>query len=492
MAIKTRVPGVLDTGTAGGDMIDSLMSSGFRRIGRLSGVACLAAFGVIAAGALVSDLGYQWPQEIMQKIVGGPWLIAYDPIPSEEGEACAYEPVSETLPPMAGRMPLRSALLQARVAEATTSDLSQRKPLRMIRDPYAAYSAVAVDNAHNEVVMTDENLFNVWVYDRTAKTPANGATEPKRIIGGLNTKIEFQCGLYIDPANGDIYAVNNDTIDTLVVFSRKAVGDVAPDRELHTPHGTFGIAVDESARELFLTVQHDNAIVVFNKSAKGVEAPLRVVQGDHTRLADPHGMALDTKNNLLFVTNHGSTHQVRPPAPGIPTRRDAIAGWPLTRDDAVPGSGQILPPSITVYAKDAKGDAAPLRVIQGPKTQMDWPTAIAVDPDRNEIFVANDGGNSVLVFNASANGDAAPIRVLKGPRSLISNPTGVYLDKPNNELWVASFGDHTAAVYRPDANGDVPPVRIVRSAPPSQPVPGLGNPHPLAYDSKREQILVPN
>jgi YVTN family beta-propeller protein len=123
---------------------------------------------------------------------------------------------------------------------------------------------------------------------------------------------------------------------------------------------------------------------------------------------------------------------------------------------------------------------------------MDWPTAIAVNPDRNEIFVANDGGNSVLVFDASTSGDATPIRVLKGPKTLISNPTGVFLDKTNNELWVASFGNHLAAAYNPSANGDVAPLRVVRSAPPNQPVPGLGNPHPLAYDTKREQILVPN
>ena len=145
-----------------------------------------------------------------------------------------------------------------------------------------------------------------------------------------------------------------------------------------------------------------------------------------------------------------------------------------------------------MYARGASGDAAPLRVIQGPKTQMNWPTGIAVDPDRNELFVANDGGNSVLVFDASARGDAAPIRVIKGPKSQVSNPTGIYFDKKNNELWVASFGNHTAAVYDPTANGDVAPVRIIRSAPPNQPTPGLGNPHPVAYDTKREQILVPN
>lgn len=423
-------------------------------------------------------------------------LVGWDPLPAEDGAACDLPTPSAGLALQAGELPLRDTflknrLLQTRIA-AETRDASQRKPERMIRDPYAAYSAVAVDAKNDEVVLTDENLFNIWIYDRGAKTPPNQATELKRIIGGLNTKIEFQCGLYIDPANGDIYAVNNDTIDTLVVFSRKAIGDVAPDRELHTPHGTFGIAVDEEKQELFLTVQHDNAIVVYQKSAKGTEAPLRVVQGDDTGLADPHAMALDTKRGLLFVTNHGSSHQVREKESARERRRGGSPGFPLDREAAVPGSGKIGPPSITVYAKDAKGNARPLRTIKGPKTQMNWPTGIAVDEDRNEIYIANDGGNSVLVFDASAQGDAAPIRVVKGAASLISNPTGVFLDKKNNELWVANFGNHTSAVYSPTANGDVPPLRVIRSAPADQPVPGLGNPHPLAYDSKRQQVLVPN
>ena len=411
-----------------------------------------------------------------------------------EGEACSLPEPAGGLSLTAGPLPLRSLLMQARIASDQAwapQDASQRKPERMIRDPYAAYSAVAVDPNHDEVVMTDENLFNIWVFDRGVKTSPQKSTDPKRLIGGLNTKIEFQCGLYIDPANGDIYAVNNDTIDTLVIFSRKAVGDVKPDRELHTPHGTFGIAVDEEKQELFLTVQHDNAIVVYNKSAKGTEAPLRVVQGDKTGLADPHGMALDTKRGLLFVTNHGSSHSVRENQPSG-RRREGTPGFPLSRDDAVPGSGKIGPPSITVYRKDAQGDAQPLRTIQGPRTQMNWPTGIALDEDRHELFVANDGGNSVLVFDADASGNAAPIRVIKGPASMVSNPTGVFFDKKNNELWVANFGNHTSDVYSPDANGDTPPLRVVRSAPPNEPVPGLGNPHPIAYDTRREQLLVPN
>src|SRR5260370_36595413 len=169
-------------------------------------------------------------------------LISYDALPPEVGAECERPMPSSGLSLLAGELPLRNILLQTRAA-AESQDLSQRKPERMIQDPYAAFSAVAVDPAHDEVVLTDENLFKIWIYDRGAKTRPNQSIELKRIIGGLNTKIELQCGLYIDPANGEIYAVNNGTIDTLGVFSRKAIGDVAPERELRPPHGHFGIAV---------------------------------------------------------------------------------------------------------------------------------------------------------------------------------------------------------------------------------------------------------
>src|SRR5207248_2801971 len=124
----------------------------------------------------------------------------------------------------------------------------------VIKDRYPSPSAVAVDAASDEVISTDESLFQLLAYNRLDNTPASAAlTEPKRVISGSNTDIEFQCGLYVDPKSGDTYVVNNDTIDTLIVFARNAKGNVPPERALKTPHGTFGIAMDEDKQELFLT-----------------------------------------------------------------------------------------------------------------------------------------------------------------------------------------------------------------------------------------------
>jgi hypothetical protein len=59
-------------------------------------------------------------------------------------------------------------------------------------------------------------------------------------------------------------------------------------------------------------------------------------------------------------------------------------------------------------------------------------------------------------------------------------------------LWIANFGSHAATVFPIDANGNVTPKRVIRSAPPDTPAPMIGNPHTMAYDVKRDEILVSN
>jgi DNA-binding beta-propeller fold protein YncE len=362
---------------------------------------------------------------------------------------------------------------------------ADRAPVRAIKDSYPTYSAIAVDTNSNEVYLQDENLFGLKVFNRLDNTPPTAAfTEPKRQIGGINTKLEFNCGLYVDQRSGDVYSVNNDTVDTMVVFPRGAEGNAHPMREMETPHGTFGIAVDEGSQELYLTVEHDNAIVVYRKMAEGDETPLRLLQGDKTGLADPHGIVLDTKNGWMFVGNHGSTHRVE----GEREKEN----WPLDRNQMIRGSGELRPPSITVYPLKASGDIAPLRVIQGPRTQLNWPSNMSIDEERGEIYVANDPDHSILIFKTTDQGDVAPSRIIKGPKTGIQNPTGVFADIKNDELWVSNMGNHSATVYSRTASGDAAPLRTIRSAPAGKHALMIGNPGAVEYDSKRDEILVPN
>ena len=358
----------------------------------------------------------------------------------------------------------------------------ERAPQRVIKDQYPSFSAVAIDAETNMLVVTDENLFQILEYDRRDNTPPQARlTEPKRVISGTNTHAEMMCGAYIDPVTKEIYVVNNDTQNWLPVFGRDARGNVAPSRYLAAPHGTFGIAVNELTQQLFLTVQHQNSVVVYRKQATGEEKPLRQIAGGDTQLEDPHGIALDTKNKLMFVSNFGNA-QVNP----------SVADGPLGNRRASGAYGKFEPPSITVYPLDASGNTKPLWTIEGPQAQLNWPSHLAFHEERQELFVANDADDSILVFRATDKGNVAPVRVIKGPNTTIKNPPGITLDVKNGEIAIASMGTHAVLFFPVTANGDVKPLRIIRGGPADQAALNIGNPGAVGYDTKRGQILVPN
>lgn len=464
---------------------------------RKSSVLVVSAF----VGATVS---LQWPAGIeglaTPRTIGSDRIVSWQPLPGENGDLCEFpEGASLSRAPAAlqegdqGDSPIPPGGAASHGWSHRTDAVAERQPLRVIADPYFSFAGITVDTIRDEVVVGDQKMSKIVVYDRLTNTPAAAAmSPPKRVIGGDKSFLEYVSSVYVDPASGDIYAINNDTMPGMPVFGRDAVGNVAPKRRVDKPHTAFAITGSEKDQEVFLTIQDDHAVIVYSKGFKDKDGPVRILQGAHTGLADPHGIAIDPTRNELFVTNWGQRNE-RPPLSeggggGFIDRPD----FPVGRSRVFPASGKIQPASISVYPTNARGDTAPLRVIAGPKTGLNWPTGLAVHPERGEIFVANDVGASVTVFRADASGNAAPIRVIKGPRSLIKNPTGVAVDLKNNELWVANFGGHSATVYPIDANGDAAPLRVIRSAPVETGSPMLSNPHVTVFDSKRKEILVAN
>jgi DNA-binding beta-propeller fold protein YncE len=397
-----------------------------------------------------------------------------------------------------GQTPQQGRAAPATSGEARNTIQLERAPARVIHDPHSSFSAVAVDLSRDEIILEDENLGQINVYNRLDNTPPQaGMTEPKRTIGGSRAKINLNCGVYVDPFSGDIYSVNGDTTDWMTVWTREQKGNVPASRELQTPHRAFGIAIDEDAKEIYITIEHSPAVVVFRKTAANHEPPIRILEGDKTQLADVHGIALDTKNQLLYVSNQGATARNLNNVGWARAVKDGTQTWEVpAQGDAwrnfVPGSGAFLPPSITVYPLKAGGDTPPLRVLRGPLTRFNWPAHISLDVERNELFVANTITDEILVFRATDTGNVAPIRVLKGSKTYLKNPHGVFVDTKNNELIVANFGNHSSTVYPRTAAGDTAPIRVIRAAPPDTPAPMFGNIGSLAYDTKRDELLVPN
>jgi 6-phosphogluconolactonase (cycloisomerase 2 family) len=420
------------------------------------------------AGIAVFVFGSSAANHIWQSMTGSARLVSVEAIP-DDPEAC-YRDAREASP--SGGPNLFAAFGETEVKaqdSGGTVDVD-RPPVRTLRDTAPIYSSVAVDNTHNEVFLQDNNLWSIRVFNRLDNAkPGAPPTEARRVIAGNATEVQFNSCVYIDPANGDVYSVENDIGDVIVTFEHDATGNAKPIRKLSVTHRAYAMAMDEQNQEFFVSVQHPPQVAVYRKGASGNEKPKRLLIGDKTELSDSHGMAIDTRRKLLFVDN-----------------------WGNIADDSKPGSGRFGPPTITVYRLNADGDEAPVRIIQGPKTGLDWPGAMSIDPDSGDLYVANDMGQDVIVFHSTDQGDVAPSRMIKGPSTGLSYPVGVFVDSKNKEVWATNIGNSTATVYPLTANGDVAPLRVIRSAEDGKKSLRFGKTQALAYDSIREQILVPN
>ena len=406
-------------------------------------------------------------------------LVSIEELPEISGDYCERPAVAgPTLRPESDNLfaDFRETAVHAQdAAEPTTVT---RPPLRKIQDDYPIYSSVGVDPRLNEVFLQDANMWSIRVFNRDDNTPSGVlVASPKRVIGGSKTDVQFNSCVYVDPVNGDVYSAENDIGDSIVMFShedqingaRNADGDIPPTRKLKVTHRAFNLAVDDQRQELFVTIQYPPQVAVYRKQASENEQPLRVVKGEKTRLSDVHGIIVDTKNKLLIVNSWGNISDYR-----------------------TAGTGRFESASIDIYPIDAKGDTPPIAVIQGSKTELDWPGAMSLDPDNGDLYVANDVGQSILVFHETDKGNVAPSRIIKGNSTGISYPTGVFVDTKNKELWVSNLGNSSATVYPLSANGDLAPLRTIRSRPEGTDSLRFGKTQALAYDSTRQQILVPN
>ncbi len=394
------------------------------------------------------------------------------------------------------------ALAQGAHGGGRRTVIIKRDPVRVIEeDPYSTFSGIALDEERGEVFIANDNgrgqSIEAYHVDFPTYTK-DTATEPLRKIAGPKADIGDICGLALSPHFKEIYKVSGEGNSELAVFPLDGNGDIEPIRWLPTSHGAWGIFMEPKADELFVTIEHVNRIAVYSRKSAMTDDAVRFIQGVNTELADPHGIYVDNTRDEIYVANHGHWHAVEPgevflQEGSVPPE---LKGQRKSYFDLIrplgPSTGKFLPASITVYSRTATGDVRPLRTIQGPKTGLHLPLGVVVDEASHRLVVANGGNDAVLFFDQSAAGDVAPVRVIKGSKTGLGGPTGVTIDRKRNEIWVSNWNNHTATVYARNASGNVAPLRVLRSAPRDAPRSGFGSPGTVAYDPKRDEILVPN
>jgi hypothetical protein len=116
-------------------------------------------------------------------------------------------------------------------------------------------------------------------------------------------------------------------------------------------------------------------------------------------------------------------------------------------------------------AETSSGNIAPVSTITGSNTQLSAPQHLFLDAPNDRLYVANQGGSSVLVFDGvstlSGTVNPTPTRVLFGAATHLTAPLDVTLDPTNNLLYVADGTSILVFAGASTVSGNTPPVRNI-------------------------------
>ena len=121
--------------------------------------------------------------------------------------------------------------------------------------------------------------------------------------------------------------------------------------------------------------------------------------------------------------------------------------------------------------------------ILGPDTGIGFIAGVAVDPERREVYTANNDGGGVVIFGYDQTGAVRPVRGLETPHQ----SWGIALSTARDEIAVSVQQLSGIVFYRRGAQHMDPPVRTLRGY-----ETGLADPHGIAFDDNRKELVVAN
>ncbi|MBZ0223913.1 MAG: hypothetical protein K8F35_12890 [Dokdonella sp.] len=289
--------------------------------------------------------------------------------------------------------------------------------------------------AQGKVIIPNANQNGVgagWI--QTFPDGATGNVHPvSGIVPGQVNPIVSASAVEYEPVENVLY-VADFWGQAVRVYDASGNGGVAPLRTLKSLSlGQARIARVDRVRDELVAIAGMTRICTWPRLANGEDvAPTRCIpwgasSGSASQLNNPGGLALNRARREIVVGDYSS---------------------------AQPYTNRIL-----VFARSADANAsAPLRVIEGPNTQLGSGTNVRVIVDEQRQFIIALAGTRhddsttsarILVFAADASGDAAPIRAVQGALAGLElspgeYPTGLGYDEVN-QMSLAAIGTNNPA-----------------------------------------------
>ena len=301
----------------------------------------------------------------------------------------------------------------------------------------------------------------------------NGNIDPVRVITGPKTGLAWPAGMAMDSEHGELFVANSAS-DSIAVFNATAQGDMAPIRLLKGPktllRNPTDVFYDAVNDEIWVANYANHMAAVWKRTASGDMAPLRMIRSAPVNtptplIGNPFSISYDTQREEILVPNCVAQPRIAAFARladknAAPVRKiegqntslhrtvHAISYDDIHDEIVVP---LLMAQAIVTFRGGANGDEKPIRVIQGPKTNIRRVEQLSIDPVNNEIIAWEEG--HVMVFDRLAQGDVAPKRILEGT----SNGT---VDAVHNLL--ISSGGRRIMIFNRTAQGQDKPLRVIQ------------------------------
>jgi DNA-binding beta-propeller fold protein YncE len=157
-------------------------------------------------------------------------------------------------------------------------------------------------DAESNIWMTDYESNDVREYAATA----DGCPAPFATISGPHTGLDQPENVAVD-RKGRIVVANY--LKGIQIFAPGANGDATPvvsltNAQVMSAH-LEGMVID-SKNNIWVTSYANAAVLEFAATARGNDAPIRVISGDKTQLNAPVGIALDRESGEIYVASYGT------------------------------------------------------------------------------------------------------------------------------------------------------------------------------------------